>query len=52
MDRLLISRLLFASSCSRLRRSPCTNDLIVSREKSFRHAHIHLTEYEMTRRMA
>jgi hypothetical protein len=33
-------------------RKPCTNDLIVSREKSFRHAHIHLTEYEMTRRMA
>jgi hypothetical protein len=31
---------------------PCTNDLIVSQEKSFRHAHIHLTEYEMTRRMA
>src|SRR5439155_17725357 len=23
-------------------RKPCTNDLIVSREKSFRHAHIHL----------
>jgi len=33
-------------------RKPCTNDLIVSREKSFRHAHIHLTAYEMTRRMA
>jgi hypothetical protein len=33
-------------------RKPCTNDLIVSREKSFRHAHIHLTEYEMTRRTA
>jgi hypothetical protein len=33
-------------------RKPCTNDLIVSQEKSFRHAHIHLTEYEMTRRMA
>ena len=32
--------------------NPCTNDLIVSQEKSFRHAHIHLTEYEMTRRMA
>jgi len=32
-------------------RKPCTNDLIVSQEKSFRHAHIHLTEYEMTRRM-
>ena len=24
-------------------RKPCTNDLVVSREKSFRHAHIHLT---------
>ena len=24
-------------------RKPCTNDLIVSQEKSFRHAHIHLT---------
>jgi hypothetical protein len=33
-------------------RKPCTNDLIVSREKSFRHAHIHLTPYELTRRMA
>jgi hypothetical protein len=33
-------------------RKSCTNDLIVSQEKSFRHAHIHLTEYEMTRRMA
>src|ERR1051325_5534797 len=33
-------------------RKPCTNDLIVRQEKSFRHAHIHLTEYEMTRRMA
>jgi hypothetical protein len=33
-------------------RKPCTNDHIVSQEKSFRHAHIHLTEYEMTRRMA
>ena len=33
-------------------RKPCTNDLIVSREKSFRHAHIHLTAYELTRRMA
>jgi len=28
------------------------NDLIVSQEKSFRHAHIYLTGYEMTRRMA
>jgi hypothetical protein len=33
-------------------RKACTNDLIVSQEKSFRHAHIHLTEFEMTRRMA
>jgi hypothetical protein len=33
-------------------RKPCTNDLIVSQEKSFRHAHIHLTAQELTRRMA
>src|SRR6266496_360588 len=33
-------------------RKPCTNDLIVSRDKSFRHAHIHLTSHELTRRMA
>jgi hypothetical protein len=33
-------------------RKPCTNDLIVSREKSFRHAHIHLTAFELTGRMA
>src|SRR5215467_3394536 len=33
-------------------RKLCTNDLIVSREKSFRHAHIHLTAYKLTRRMA
>jgi hypothetical protein len=33
-------------------RKPCTNDLIVAQETSFRHAHIHLTGYEMTRRMA
>jgi hypothetical protein len=33
-------------------RAPCTNDLIISFEKSFRHAHIHLTAYELTRRMA
>jgi hypothetical protein len=33
-------------------RKPCTNDLIVSREKGFRHAHIHLTAYELTCRMA
>lgn len=30
----------------------CTNDLVVTREKSFRHAHIHLTASEMRRRMA
>jgi hypothetical protein len=33
-------------------RKPCTNDLIVTKEKSFRHANIHLTAYELTRRMA
>jgi len=33
-------------------RKPCTNDLIVSQEKSFRHAHIHLTAHELTRRIA
>jgi hypothetical protein len=33
-------------------RKPCTNDLIVSQEKSLRHAHIHLTAHELTRRMA
>ena len=33
-------------------RKPCTNDLIVSQEKSFRDAHIHLTAHELTRRMA
>ena len=33
-------------------RKPCTNDLIVSQEKSFRHAHIHRTAYELTGRMA
>ncbi len=33
-------------------RKPCTNDLIVSQEKSFRHAPIHLTSFELTRRMA
>ncbi len=32
-------------------RKPCTNDLIVSQEKSFRDAHIHLTAHELTRRM-
>jgi hypothetical protein len=30
----------------------CTNDFIVTQEKSFRHAHIHLTASEMRRRMA
>jgi len=33
-------------------RKACTNDLIVSHDKSFRHAHIHLMAYELTRRMA
>lgn len=33
-------------------RLPCTNDLLVTQEKSFRHAHIHLTAYELNRRMA
>jgi hypothetical protein len=33
-------------------RKPCTNDLVVSQEKSFRHAHIYLTADELTRRMA
>jgi hypothetical protein len=33
-------------------RKPCTNDLIISQEKSFRHAHIHFTASELTRRMA
>ncbi len=33
-------------------RKPCTNDLVVAQEKSFRHAHIHLTDFEITRRMA
>lgn len=33
-------------------RQPCTNDLVVAREKRFRHAHIHLTAWELTRRMA
>jgi hypothetical protein len=30
----------------------CTNDLVVTEEKSFRHAHIHLTTHELQRRMA
>ncbi len=33
-------------------RQPCTNDLIVAEEKSFRHAHIHFTAHELNRRMA
>jgi hypothetical protein len=33
-------------------RKPCTNDLIVADEKSFRHAHIHFTAHEFNRRMA
>jgi hypothetical protein len=32
-------------------RKPCTNDLIVSQEKSFRHAHIHFTAHEFSCRM-
>jgi hypothetical protein len=30
---------------------PCTHDLMVSQEKSFRHAHIHLTPHELSYRM-
>jgi hypothetical protein len=33
-------------------RKPCTNDLVVAQEKSFRHAHIHFTAHELNRRMA
>lgn len=33
-------------------RLACTNDLVVTQEKSFKHAHIHLTAYELSRRMA
>lgn len=33
-------------------RKACTNDLVVTQEKSFRHAHIHLTASEVRRRMA
>jgi len=33
-------------------RKACTNDLIVTQEKAFRHAHIHFTPNELTRRMA
>jgi hypothetical protein len=32
-------------------RLACTNDLVVTQEKSFRHAHIHLTVAELRRRM-
>jgi len=33
-------------------RKACTNDLVVTQEKAFRHAHIHFTPNELTRRMA
>jgi len=33
-------------------RKACTNDLIVTQETAFRHAHIHFTPNELTRRMA
>jgi hypothetical protein len=33
-------------------RKACTNDLVVTHEKAFRHAHIHFTPNELTRRMA
>ena len=33
-------------------RKSCTNDLVVTQEKAFRHAHIHFTPSELTRRMA
>jgi hypothetical protein len=33
-------------------RKRCTNDLIIADENSFRHAHIHFTASEFTRRMA
>ncbi len=33
-------------------RKACTNDLVVAEEKAFRHAHIHFTANELTRRMA
>ena len=35
-----------------LYRKACTNDLVVTQEKSFRHAHIHLTVSELRNRMA
>lgn len=33
-------------------RKACTNDLVISQEKSFRHPHIHFTVSELNRRMA
>jgi hypothetical protein len=33
-------------------RKACTNDLLVTQDKAFRHAHIHFTPNELTRRMA
>jgi hypothetical protein len=33
-------------------RLACTNDLVVTQEKSFKHAHIHFTAHELNRRMA
>ena len=33
-------------------RKACTNDLVVNTDKAFRHAHIHFTPNELTRRMA
>ncbi len=33
-------------------RKPCTNDLIVAKEKAMRHPHIHLTVQELNRRLA
>lgn len=33
-------------------RKACTNDLVITHEKAFRHPHIHLTAAELTRRMA
>jgi len=33
-------------------RKPCTNDLIVAKERAMRHPHIHLTVQELNRRLA
>ena len=33
-------------------RKACTNDLVITQEKSFRHPHIHLKATELNRRMA